>query len=80
MKRTAPKRRASGRSVKANLSSGLKRKKAKTNRISGKEREKRIARGKGILKKLFALGEEMSRGLDTETIVRIAEDKDLEYM
>jgi hypothetical protein len=52
----------------------------KKNRSSAEEREQRIARGARTLKELFAIGERTFKRLDIETIVRAAEDKDLEYI
>jgi len=78
MKRSGSKIVAKKRSTPAKLQAGKKPARSATKRLSAKERE-RIARGKRALQELFAIGDTF-KGIDTETIMRIAEDKDLEYM
>ncbi len=46
--------------------------------VSTKDRE-RSSQGSQTLQELFEIGAELFKGLDTKTIRRIAEDKDLEY-
>ncbi len=41
---------------------------------------KRNSRGSRILQELFEVGAQTFKRLDTDTIMRIAEDKDLEYL
>ncbi len=80
MKRNAPKSLTHERSAQRKMSGGRRLVKSKGKSASAKEREQRIARGKRTLEELFAIGAELFKGLDTKTIIQIAEDKDLEYM
>jgi hypothetical protein len=47
--------------------------------VSTKDR-RRSSQGSQNLQELFKNGAELFKGLDTKTIMRIAEDKDLEYL
>jgi hypothetical protein len=79
MKRNGSKGLAKKGSVQARTSPAHKLGGTRKNRSSA-EREQQIARGVRTLTELFAIGERTFKRLDTETIVRAAEDKDLEYI
>ena len=79
MKRIGAKGSVKKRSTRAKAQAAQKLEQSKRNQVSAKERE-RIAKGKRTLQELFAIGEETFKRLDTKTIIRVAEDKDLEYM
>lgn len=46
---------------------------------SSNDRERK-SRGSRILQELFEIGTQTFKRLDTDTIMRVAEDKDLEYL
>jgi len=69
---------AGKRSTPAKLQAGQKLERSTKKRPSAQDRE-RIAQGGRVLQELFAIGDTFKR-IDTKTIIRIAEDKDLEYM
>ncbi len=79
MKRNGSKSLVRRRSTPRKPQAGQKLEHSITSRPSARERE-RIARGKRTLQELFAIGKETFKRLDTDTIIRVAEDKDLEYM
>jgi len=79
VKRSGSKTLAGKRSTPAKLRAKQKLEPSRKDRPSAKQHE-RIARGKRTLQELFAIGNETFKRLDTETIIRGAEDKDLEYM
>jgi len=80
MRRNGSKGLAAKGAARAATSGGPKLKSSKTSRAAAQARARRISRGNRKLKELFEAGAEAFKRLDTETIVRIAEDKDLEYV
>ena len=80
MKRNSAKSLTKRRSVQRRTSAADKLKGSSKKRSSTELKVQRIARGRQALKELFAIGERTFKRLDTETIVRAAEDKDLEYL
>lgn len=79
MNRDSSKAEAKKPTTSAKLNAGPRVKHSKRKRPSAKERE-RIERGMRTLHELFAIGKETFKRLDTDTIVRMTEDKDLEYL
>ncbi|MGH7814457.1 MAG: hypothetical protein ACREQI_10720 [Candidatus Binataceae bacterium] len=79
MRRSGAKSLAAKESARVRVSAGAKRT-SKSGRVNAQARVKRIANGGKTLKRLFADGAEIFKRLDTATIVRIAEDKELEYL
>jgi hypothetical protein len=79
MKRNGAKGLMKKRTTRAKAQAVQKVEHSKRNRVSAKERA-RIAHGQRTLQELFTIGEETFKRLDTKTIIRVAEDKDLEYM
>lgn len=78
MKRNGSKTLAKDRAAPRKTSRANKPGGSEKNRSSAERRKQRIARGVRTLQELFASGERTFKSLDTETIVRIAEDKDLD--
>lgn len=80
MKRNGSKGLAKKGSVQPRTSPAHKLGGTRKNRSSAEKREQQIARGVRTLTELFVIGARTFKRLDTETIVRAAEDKDLEYI
>jgi hypothetical protein len=75
-------KRNGGKSVARKRSTSVKpehRTKPGGSTVSAKDRG-RSSRGSRTLQKLFEIGTETFKRLDTDTIMRVAEDKDLEYL
>ena len=77
MKRNGSKSLSRKRSTTAKLKAEKAPKRPRRSQPAANERAQ-MAQAKRVLERLFKIGDSF-KGIDTETIIRVAEDKDLEY-